>query len=281
MKTIRTFFLPALLASVFLMGCDADSMNSEEEVDLTLRMQGMFGSQQLISGQTYDHNGANITVTTARVYLSDFVLTTADGQEVTVSTDPVTVPAKDANDNDVTHSVTDKIVLTKHDMGMEYYHFGTVPEGDYTSMSFRVGIVGQDNRIDASQVPASHPLAKQTDKNNHWNWANGYIYLRLDGEVDTDGDGSVDEVWETHIGKENFSRVVSIDTDFTLDHEMGNLLHLMVDYKHFIHMVDLADPTERLSHTGDNLPVANKVASMMDGAFMIHGVHMDEGSHTH
>lgn len=281
MKTIRTFFLPALVASVFLMGCDADSMNSEEDVDLTLRLQGMFGSQQLINGQTYDHNGANVTVTTARVYLSEFVLTTADGQEVTVAADPITVPAKDANDNDVSHTVTDKIILTKHDMAMEDYHFGTVPEGDYTSMSFRVGIVGQDNRIDASQVPSSHPLAKQTDKNNHWNWANGYIYLRLDGQVDTDGDGAVDEAWETHIGKEPFSRMVTIDTDFTLDHEMGNQLHLMIDYKHFIHMVDLADPTERLSHTGDNLPVANKVANMMDSAFMIHGVHMDEHDHNH
>jgi len=281
MKTIRTFFLPLFLTSVFLMGCDADSLNSEEDVDLTLRLQGMFGSQQLIAGQTYDHNGANVTVTTARVYLSEFVLTTADGQEVTVTADPITVPAKDANDNDVSHTVTDKIILTKHDMAMEDYHFGTVPEGDYTSMSFRVGIVGQDNRIDASQVPSSHPLAKQTDKNNHWNWANGYIYLRLDGQVDTDGDGTVDEAWETHIGKEPFSRMVTIDTDFTLDHEMGNQLHLMIDYKHFIHMVDLADPTERLSHTGDNLPVANKVANMMDGAFMIHGVHMDEHDHNH
>lgn len=281
MKALRTFFLPALVAALFLTGCDADSMDSKEDVDLTLRLQGMFGSQQLVAGTTYDHNGTNVTVSTARVYLSDFVLTTTDGQEITVTTDPVTVPAKDENDNDVTHTVTDKIVLTKHDMGMEDYHFGTVPEGDYSSISFRIGIVGQDNRVDASQVPATHPLAKQTDKNNHWNWANGYIYLRLDGQVDTDGDGTVDETWETHIGKENFSRVVTLDTEFSLDHEMGNQLHLMVDYQHFIHMVDLANPTERLSHTGDNLPVANKVANMMGGAFMLHGVHMDEGSHDH
>ena len=114
MKTIRTFFLPLLLTSVFLMGCDADSMDSNEEVDLTLRLQGVFGSQQLINGQTYEHNGANITVSNARVYLSEFVLTTADGQEVTVAANPITVPAKDANDNDVTHTVTDKIILS-HD----------------------------------------------------------------------------------------------------------------------------------------------------------------------
>lgn len=276
MKAIRTFFLPALVAALFLTGCDADSMDSQEDVDLSLRLQGMFGSQQLIAGQTYDHNGATVTLSTARVYLSEFVLTTADGQEVTVATEGVTVPAKDENDNDVTHTVTDKIILTKHDLGMEDYHFGTVPAGDYTSISFRVGIVGQDNRVDASQVPATHALAKQTDKNNHWNWANGYIYLRLDGQVDSDGDGTVDEVWETHIGKENFSRMVTLDTDFELDAEMGNELHLMIDYQHFISTVDLADPTERLSHTGDNLPVANKVASVMDGAFMLHGTHTHE-----
>lgn len=276
MKALRSFYLPALVAILFLAGCDADSMNSQEDVDLSLHLQGMFGSQELIAGQTYDHNGTDITLTTARVYLSEFVLTSADGQEIIVSADPVTVPAKDENDNDVTHTVTDRIVLTKHDLGLEDYHFGTVPAGDYTSLSFRIGIVGLDNRVDASQVPATHALAKQTDKNNHWNWANGYIYLRLDGEVDTDGDGSVDEVWETHIGKENFSRVVTLSTDFTLDVDTGNELDLIVDYQHFISTLNLSDPAERLSHTGDNIPVANKVAAVMDGAFMLHGTNSHE-----
>jgi len=280
MKSIRLYLLPLLMSAVLISGCDADSMSSEE-VDLTLRLEGLFDGQQLHDGHVFEHNGANITLESARVYISDIKLTNADGEVITFESDAITVPAKDANDNDVSHTVTDRIILAKHDMGMEDYHLGMVPEGDYTGLSFRLGIVGQDNRIDASQVPSSHALAKQTDKNNHWNWANGYIYLRMDGQVDTDGDGTPDETWETHIGTENFSREVNMQSNFTLDHETGNELHVQLDYHHFLHMVDLSDPTERISHTGNNLPVANKIANMMSGAFMIHGVHLAEGHEGH
>ena len=276
MKIFKLTLLPILLIGLILTGCDAESMNDDKDVDLTLRLQGVFGGQQLVVGQEYDHNGAAITLSTARVYLSEIVLTTADGEEVAFTADPITIPAKDENDNDVSHTVTDRIILVKSDLGEEMYHMGTAPAGDYQSARFRVGIMGLDNRIDASQVPATHALAKQTDKNNHWNWANGYIYLRLDGQVDTDGDGEVDDLWEAHIGKENFSREVTINTPFTLDAETGNMLHFMVDYQQFISTVNPANPAERISHTGDNIPVANKVANNMSGAFMLHGVHMHE-----
>lgn len=272
MKALRYFFLPALVAALFLTGCDADSMTNDDTVDASLAVQGMFGGQPLATGTTYDHNGAAVTVSAARVYLSDFVLTTADGLEITFTSDAVTVPAKNENDEDITHTVTDKVVLAKNDLGMSENHLGEIPVGDYTSISFRVGIVGQDNRVDPTQFPAAHPMAKQTDFNNHWSWASGYIYLRLDGEVDTDDDGAVDTHWEAHIGNDSNSRVVTLDTDFTIT-EMSNQIHVMVDYQHFIEPLDLTNPQEQITHGMDNPPMAAKVVGMLDGAFMLHGVH--------
>lgn len=278
MKAFRTFVLPVVVASLLFVGCDADSMHASDEVDLSLRLQPTFGTQNLSTATLYDHNGAKINVSAARVYLSEIVLTQADGTEVRLTSDPVTVPAKDANGNDITHTLTDKVILAKHDQGESESHLGTVPAGNYSGMSFRIGIVGQDNRVDASQVPATHPMAKQTDKNNHWSWASGYIYLRMDGQVDTDDDGAVDANWEAHIGGNANSRVVTLDTPFTLTEE-ANELHLVVDYQHFIHMVNLANPDERITHGMDNPPMAAKVVGMLDGAFMLHGVH--EGGHSH
>jgi hypothetical protein len=271
MKALRTFFLPLLFVSVFLMGCDADSTGSSEPVDVSLAVQGMFGSQSLTTSATYDHNGAAVTIEAARVYLSDFVLTTADGQEVAFTSEPVTVPAKDENDGDITHTVTDKVLLAKNDMGMSENPMGEIPAGDYTSISFRVGIVGQDNRVDPTQFPATHPMAKQTDFNNHWSWASGYIYLRMDGEVDTDGDGAVDTHWEAHIGRDANARMVTLDTDFTVS-ETNNQIHVMVDYQHFIETLDLTNPEEQVTHGMDNPPMAAKVVSMLDGAFTLGGV---------
>lgn len=278
MKAFRTFVLPAVVASLLFLGCDADSMHDSDNVDLSLRVQGVFGEQELATGTLYDHNGAKIDISAARLYLSEIVLTQANGTEVRLTSDPVTVPAKDADGNDITHTLTDKVVLAKHDLGESESHLGTVPAGNYSGMSFRIGIIGQDNRVDASQVPATHPMAKQTDKNNHWSWASGYIYLRMDGQVDTDADGTVDSNWEAHIGGNANSRVVVLDTPFALD-EKANELHIVVDYQHFIHMVNLAHPDERITHGMDNPPMAAKVVGMLDSAFMLHGIH--EADHSH
>ena len=278
MKSFRLFVLPALVASVLFLGCDADPMHSNDEVDASLMVQGMFGSTPLSTGTVYDHNGAKVDVSAARIYLSDIVLTTADGQEVTFTSDPVAVPAKDEDGNDITHTLTNKVVLAKNDLGMQESHLGTAPAGDYSSVSFRIGIVGQDNRVDASQLPATHPMAKQTDKNNHWSWAAGYIYLRLDGQVDTDGDDVVDSNWEAHIGGNANSRVVTLDTPFTLS-ETANQIHIMVDYQHFLQNVDMSTESERITHGMDNPPMAMKVVGMLDSGFMLHGIH--ESDHAH
>jgi len=276
-NTVYSLF-SLFLAALLFVGCDSNVMDSDHAV-ASLRVQPLFDGQQLVAGQTYDHNGTAINFGTARVYLSEIVLIKQDGTEVSFEGDTFAVPAKSEAGDDVTLTVSDKVILAKHDLGQDEYQLGEATSGSYKGIRFKVGIDGANNRIDASQVPATNPLAKQTDKNNHWSWANGYIYLRMDGQVDSDGDGTPDTAWETHIGKTSFLKTVQLDTNFDLDAD-NNLIHITVDYHKFLHMVDLSDPGQRLCHTGDNLPVANKVGGMIAGAFEFHGLHMSE-EHAH
>ncbi len=273
------FFLPAVLfVFLFIAGCDSDVME-DEEVMTTLRLQPVFSGQPLLMDQTYDHNGTAISFDGARIYLSEITLIAEDGTETLIEGPSITVPAKDENDADVSHTVSNRVILAKHDHGQEEYDLGMAMSGSYTGMRFKVGIDGQDNRVDASQVPSNHALAKQTDKNNHWNWANGYIYLRVDGLADSDGDGTPDAAFETHLGKTTFLREVELNTAFELTEGITNQIHVMLDYAHLLHMVDLSDPLQLLCHTGDNIPVAQKVAGQISGAFMLHGLHESEHSH--
>ena len=275
----RISILPLLLFTLVIGGCDSNDVDDEETTMVTLRLQPVVNGEQLTASEskTYDINGATVSFSSARLYLSQIVLHAEDGSDVTFEADPVTVPAKDADDNTVTHTVTDMIVLAKHDLGDEDYDLGEVPAKRYTSVSFKVGIEGIDNRVDASQVPAGHPLAKQTDKNNHWNWSAGYQYIRMDGMVDTDGDGAGDTVWETHLGTENLLREVTLSgNEFTLNAGDHVDLHVMVNYGNLLSDVDLTDPEQQLCHTADNLPVAGKVGDKIASSFMLHGVHTHE-----
>jgi hypothetical protein len=263
-----------------ISACDSNDVDEDGTAMVELRLQPLVNDAQMLADEnkTYEVNGATITFTSARMYLSQIVLHSADG-DFEFEADPVTVPAKDADDNTVTHTVTDRIVLVKHDLGEEYYMLGEAPAKQYTGISFKVGIQGMDNRVDPTQVPAGNSLARQTDHNNHWNWSAGYIYIRMDGLVDTDGDGTGDEVWETHLGTENMLTSVDINTDFTLSVDEQVDLQIMVDYGTLLGDVDLNDPEQRLCHTADNLPVANKVSSQIANAFEFGGLHLASNAH--
>ena len=283
MKIVRYYLLPLLFVSLALTGCDS-TVNEDGSSMVTLFLQPTVAGSPLSAdlSTTYDVNGSTITFTSARIYISEIELLRSDGTSVTFEGETITAPAKNENDEDVTHTVTDRIVLARHDAGVHKYELGMAESGDYTGIRYKIGIDGLSNRLDASQVPSSHPLAKQTDKNNHWNWSAGYQFLRMDGMVDTDNDQSPDEVWEIHLGTANFLTEMDQSMSFTLEEDGAVDLHIIVDYAELLSDVDLTNPDERLTHVADNLPMANKVKAMIGGAFTFHGVHESNGSgHSH
>jgi hypothetical protein len=281
MKLKQHSLLVATIAIVGLAGsvgtgCDS-TVNNDETAMVSFDLDAVFDGTPISSDPStvYQLNGRNITLSTARLYLSEVTLLRDDGSEATFTSDnPVTVPAKDQNDNDISHIVEDQIILAKHDLGISRYELGEVESGRYTGVRFKLGIDGLNNRVDATQVPAGHPLAKQTDRNNHWSWNSGYIYLRLDGQVDGDGDGTTESNWETHIGSTNFLNTISLANAFELGVGDDAELHIVIDYAKFLADVDLGDPAQRLCHTMDNLPVAQKVKARVSEAFVFHGVHV-------
>lgn len=274
MKNYRFLLIPIFVLGTFMTGCDAND-DTDGVTMVNLKIQPVVNGSPLSSdlSTTYDFNGTNVSFSSARVYVTEFELVRADGTTEVFTGDSVTAPAKDLDGNDVTHTVTDRVILAKHDLGDDVYSLGDVPSGEYTSVKFKLGVTGLSNRLDASQVPASHPLSKQTDRNNHWNWNAGYQFLRLDGLVDTDADDVPDEVWEVHLGTGNFLKEVELSHDIDLVDGKNMNLHIMIDYGKLMANVDLTDPDQRLCHTNDNLPVANKVFAKYDDALMFHGVH--------
>jgi hypothetical protein len=55
----------------------------------------------------------------------------------------------------------------------------------------------------------------------NWNWSAGYIFVRIDGMVDLDADGTPETPMEYHLGKEAFRRTVAKDlhTDIKDDNQ--------------------------------------------------------------
>ena len=277
-----TIFVTAIV--LIFAGCDANS--TEDTAMLMLDFEPKVGTQTFSTGTTYTLNGQALTFTSGRIYLSEIALIQEDGTEIQLAGPSITGPAENENEETVTHSTNDKIVLAKHDAGEHSYHLGEVPAGTYRGVRARLGITGLTNNLDPTQLPSDHALAQQLDRNNHWSWSAGYIYLRMDGYLDLDGDGTVEETedgfWDIHVGTPAFSEMFTFDRTFSLAGGVTQELHIIVDYAKLIETVDFSDPDQRRCHTRDNLPVAEKVKAQYASAIELHGVHVADqhGEHS-
>lgn len=98
----------------------------------------------------------------------------------------------------------------------------------------------------------------------HWGWDNGYIFFKLDGLIDTDGDNTPDDLVEMHIGKDfNFQNIaLEIHTDAlqeTVD------VTIDVDISKVFEGVDLQN--DYVTHTGDNPALAKTITTNLGGIF--------------
>ncbi len=278
--SVKSTFFTAIAASILLLsGCEANSPEDDTAM-LMLDLEPVVGPQAFSESTTYTLNGQAMTFASGRFYLSEIVLIQEDGTEVTMTGESVTGPALNDAEETVTHTTNDRIILAKHDAGETLYEIGEVPAGAYKGVRMRIGLSGLTNKMDPTQVPSDHPLAQQTDRNNHWSWNAGYIFARMDGQLDLDGDGTVeqteDALWDVHLGTPNFSQILEFDQTFSLAGGLMQNLHVVVDYAKLLETLDFSDPDERNCHTMDNMPVAMKVAAQYTSAFELHGIHSAE-----
>lgn len=139
-------------------------------------------------------------------------------------------------------------------------------EGNHMHMlrlSFGVDSLANYEEGDPSRFAVDDPLGPKSP-NMYWNWNAGYIFFRIDGQVDTENDGVPNQAMEFHIGTQNFYQtdMMEIHTDALSESVPVNLT---LDIVKLFENIDLA--TEYETHTGDNLPLAQKFGANIPAAF--------------
>jgi len=84
-----------------------------------------------------------------------------------------------------------------------------LPEGDYTDLSFYVGVPDALNGTNNPDFTASvygqdHPLSLFNAM--YWTWASGYIFLKVEGKIDTSAtqDQAFDRNYFYHVGLQDY-----------------------------------------------------------------------------
>lgn len=130
---------------------------------------------------------------------------------------------------------------------------------------------GANGRQPTDFSDRDHPLAPQPE-GMYWSWASGYIFVKIEGEIDYEGDGVYDNTFKYHLGTNPFRKDRS-----TMIHksvEAGQTLNItmQVDYEKFLEDVNMR--TEILTMSmGDGRPLGEKMMNKFDAAVSFsHGI---------
>jgi len=168
-----------------LIGC-ADT--SATDSPITLSFAALANGQPAACGQTYTlgSEDAEAEIADLRFYVHDVRLLTAAGEEVAVALDDdglwqngdvALLDFEDKNGACTTGTAEMRTIVE-----------GTVPDGDYTGIAFKLGVPEDQNHQDAATATSPLNLTSM-----FWNWTGGYKFFRFDLSV---GDGG----WLVHVG---------------------------------------------------------------------------------
>jgi hypothetical protein len=234
MKKLNLFVFSALtLGIVALSSCkkdDHDHDHNNQTGMVVVKMEHVWGMNNtpfsLNSSLVHPMNQDTMTFTTFKYYISNFKLKKSDG---TWWTHPES------------YFLVDQSIASTMNLNL-----GSIPTGEYTEMSYILGVDSIKN------VSGAQSGALSTANNMFWSWNSGYIMVKAEGTSPQSANGS----FAFHLG--GFSGTNKIVTQNTVSFS-SNALTVSHDKSSEIHMT--ANPA-KLFHTD---PLSTGTMVMMPG----------------
>ena len=238
---MKKYSLLLAIAVLSFVACDNDddddtTPSSSTEAAMGIHFHPKVGMEDLVIGNDYTVNGETISWSMSQFYVSKIKLW------------------KDALGNEKL-SIPNSYYLVKPNHATA--GLGNVPVGKYYGIEFYFGVADSAvNHADPSL--ALGDLAPQ-NPGMHWSWNTGYIFLRAEGEIKSGVNTGTN--FEYHVGLDKMARMVTVAKEFNVAANVQNEVMIMVDHAAMLNGLDFATDTE--THTGDNMPLALKIADNM------------------
>lgn len=169
-----------LLATIIALGTGSYVVAQSNTKEVAIDFEAWVGDRQFACGESYEEvgtSGTTITPTDFRFYISDVTLIDENGN---------VVPVELEQDEQWQYQSTALLDFEDGSNGCDNGTpetnttiVGTVPEGNYQSLQFTLGVPEDLNHEDAAIAPSPLNLTSMW-----WNWQGGYKFLRLDLETD-------------------------------------------------------------------------------------------------
>lgn len=185
---MKNYLLPLLLlAAALFSGCEKDEKPAPQDPtpqdNFSLTFKVLYDGQPLEKYKNYPYGDKTIQFNKFNIYLSDLTLLDAANE----------VKLSDIEWVDFTPD------LAPNDEAVEVEFKYDVPDGDYTGLKIGYGVKEDLNKKTPADFPSGHPLYIESE---YWLGWQSYIFAKVQGKVDLDGDGTPEANIFYHCGSD-------------------------------------------------------------------------------
>lgn len=165
MKNFKLIIL-SVLTTFAILSCNKEDMDDYSATDknsLSIEFDNRVGDQKLVLGTTTAKNssGEDFTVTTLNYFVSNITLKNDKGETIKFPNDYFLIRQADSK----------SLIATLKD----------VPAGNYTELSYTIGVDSLKSISDVSQRTGVLDPASYGNDNMYWSWNSGYIFFKMEG----------------------------------------------------------------------------------------------------
>ena len=216
-NTLKLFTL--LLISFTYLSCGDDepdvTQNGEGSVEMALKVN--YDGAPLVLLKEYEYpDGKALYFSKFSFYMSELSLRTEEG---VASSDAVNYLRLGQAHNTAADAVE----------GLKF-NLNGVKSADYVNLSFGIGVPAIQNAMKPADFPSTNDL---TLSEEYWgNW-NSYIFCKVEGVIDFDGDGIPETDFALHLGADEAFVDIELDRDFVVNDNRTTELIIPIELKNF------------------------------------------------
>lgn len=139
-----------------------------------------------------------------------------------------------------------------------------LPLGEAKLFNFKIGVESDLNALTPIDFSSANPLS---DAGQYWESWKSYIFAKLEGSIDKDGDGRFETGITLHTGGNESFRSLSFSKTFTVDAQGSTTLNFDLNINTLLTGIDLA--TVNSSHQTGDLPTMIKMMDNLKNAIIL------------
>ena len=244
-----------LLPILFVLGILSTASKCKNDVTplgkIALNFKAKFNDLPLVMNQVYDYNGKKLRITKLSFYISGTKL----NDDNSGISSQITTPTLKVDFTDL-----DSETKSLSGVNSQFEYFTS----KYTSFSTNIGISKDINAKKPKDFESSNPLSNAGD---YWDAWNSYIFTKLEGTLDKDGDGKFETGITLHTGGNEVYTPLNFTKSFSITEGVTTPLNFELNVNKLIDGIDLA--TVNSTHQTGDLPTMKKFIGNFSNALIL------------